>query len=77
VKSSTSSVGFARVTEVDAEESRLVEVDSTERAPSHRGLYAGGRPINTRTCEPLDLWTVQNRFASRPGRSKRLRPGAR
>lgn len=58
----------ARVTDVDAEEPRLVEVEFDRAgAALYRGLYAGGRPIQyAHVPDPLDLWTVQNRFASRP-----------
>jgi S-adenosylmethionine:tRNA ribosyltransferase-isomerase len=58
----------ARVTRVDGEEPRLVEIEFDHTAEDfYRGLYAGGRPIQyAHVPEPLDLWTVQNRFSSRP-----------
>jgi S-adenosylmethionine:tRNA ribosyltransferase-isomerase len=58
----------ALVTRVDSEEPRLVEVEfDRSGADFYRALYAGGRPIQyAHVPEPLDLWTVQNRFSSRP-----------
>jgi S-adenosylmethionine:tRNA ribosyltransferase-isomerase len=58
----------ALVTRVDTEEYRLVEVEFDRTgADFFRALYAGGRPIQyAHVPEPLDLWTVQNRFSSRP-----------
>lgn len=58
----------ALVTRVDTEEPRLLEVEFDRTgADFYRALYAGGRPIQyAHVPEPLDLWTVQNRFSSRP-----------
>jgi S-adenosylmethionine:tRNA ribosyltransferase-isomerase len=58
----------ALVTQIDVEEPRFIEVEFERHgADFYRALYAGGRPIQyAHVPEPLDLWTVQNRFASRP-----------
>lgn len=58
----------ARVTGVDSTEQRVVEVTFDRRgAAFYRALYAAARPVQyAHVPEPLDLWTVQNRFAARP-----------
>lgn len=58
----------ARVVHVDAGEPRVVRVRFDRRgADFYRALYAGARPIQySHVPEPVDLWTVQNRYASRP-----------
>jgi S-adenosylmethionine:tRNA ribosyltransferase-isomerase len=58
----------ARVVSVDARSPRLLRVRfALEGAELMLALYRNGRPIQyAHVPEPLALWDVQNRFASRP-----------
>ncbi len=58
----------ATVTEVDVDHARLVRLRfATSGAAFLRALYAHAKPIQySYTTEPLRLWDVQNRYASRP-----------
>ncbi len=58
----------AHVVEVDAEEPRLVRVRfESEGREFFEALYRAGRVVQYAYVErPLELWDVQNRYASRP-----------
>jgi S-adenosylmethionine:tRNA ribosyltransferase-isomerase len=58
----------AKVVDVDATTPRLVRLRfNVEGAALFRALYAYGKPIQySYTDAPLQLWDVQNRYASRP-----------
>jgi S-adenosylmethionine:tRNA ribosyltransferase-isomerase len=58
----------ARVTGVDAEEPRLLEIALSSAEPElWRALYRVGRPIQYAYIDgQLELWHVQSRFAGRP-----------
>jgi S-adenosylmethionine:tRNA ribosyltransferase-isomerase len=58
----------ATITRVDAKSARLVDVRfDREGADFWHALYAHGRPVQyAHVDRALELWSVQNRFASRP-----------
>lgn len=58
----------ARVTHIESNAPRLVTLRfETSGSDFWQALYAHGRPIQYRhVSEPLELWDVQNPFASRP-----------
>ncbi len=58
----------ARISEVDAEQPRVIMVEFEQRgADFWSGLYQSGRPVQYAHVErPLELWHVQSHFASRP-----------
>ncbi len=58
----------ATVVDIDATDSRLVRMRfETSGAAFLRALYAHAKPIQySYSAEPLQLWDVQNRYASRP-----------